>query len=123
MRIFDLAFRSFRRLPPIAIADPIAAHSLLHALDDRDQDVRWVAAEGLVALGQTGLLTVLSGLTRRAQSPAFCRSAHHVLHDLRQKDHADVINRVLEALESPDPEVAAPVAAYDALVALKQEGR
>ena len=102
-----------------AIADPVAAHGLLHALEDEDQDVRWVAAEGLIALRETGLLTVLSGLTRRARSSEFCRCAHHVLHDLKQLFHADVIDPVLEALDANEPEVAAPVAAYRALVTLK----
>jgi HEAT repeat protein len=104
-----------------AIADPMAAYSLLHALDDEDQDVRWLAAEGLGALGRVGLLTTLSGLTRQARSLDFCHSAHHALHNLRQEGNADVVNPVLKALESSEPEVTAPVAAYGALVALKQD--
>ena len=38
-----------------SIADPIAATALVNALDDGDSDVRWVAAEGLTALGREGL--------------------------------------------------------------------
>ena len=34
------------------IADPIAASALVSALDDPDGDVRWLAAEGLAALGR-----------------------------------------------------------------------
>jgi hypothetical protein len=101
------------------LADPIAAPGLLHALEDDDGDVRWVAAEGLIALGRIGLLTVLSGLTRRARSIEFCRSAHHVLHDLKKHGDADVIAPVLAALERPEPQVAAPLAAHHALTALK----
>ncbi len=104
----------------VEIADPIAAHALLLALEDKDQDVRWLAAEGLAALGETGLLTVLSGLTRRATSLEFCQGAHHVLHELKPKGHDEIMDRVLKALEASEPEVAAPVAAYDALVAIKQ---
>jgi hypothetical protein len=103
-----------------AIADPIAAHGLTRALDDEDRDVRWVAAEGLIVLGKTGLMTVLSGLTKRAQSTAFCRSAHHVLREMRSRGYADVVAPVLGALEGPEPGVGAPPAAYGALVALKQ---
>jgi hypothetical protein len=102
------------------IADPIAAHGLTHALDDEDRDVRWVAAEGLIVLGKTGLMTVLSGLTKRAQSTAFCRSAHHVMSEMRSCGYADVVAPVLGALEGPEPGVGAPPAAYCALVALKQ---
>jgi hypothetical protein len=101
------------------LADPIAAPGLLHAIEDDDGDVRWVAAEGLIGLGHVGLLTVLSGLTRRARSIEFCRSAHHVLHDLKKHGHAEVIAAVLAALEQDEPETAAPPAAHHALLALK----
>jgi hypothetical protein len=101
------------------IADPIAAHGLTHALDDEDRDVRWVAAEGLIVLGKTGLMTVLSGLTKRAQSTAFCQSAHHVLREMGSRGYADVVAPVLGALEGSEPGVGAPPAAYCALVALK----
>jgi hypothetical protein len=103
-----------------AIADPIAAHGLTHALDDDDRDVRWVAAEGLIVLGKTGLMTVLSGLAKRAQSTAFCRSAHQVLREMRSRGYADVVAPVLGALEGSEPGVGAPPAAYVALVALQQ---
>lgn len=103
-----------------AMADPVAAPALLNALEDDQEDVRWVAGEGLVALGEVGLLTVLSGLTKRAQSIVFCKSAHHVLHDLRKKEYVELIAPVLDALTSAEPEVTAPPAAYRTLIALKQ---
>lgn len=102
------------------IADPASAYGLMHALDDEDNDVRWVAAEGLISLGTIGLVTVLSGLTRRARSFGFCRGAHHVLHELRRGENAATVNGVLAALESSEPEVTAPPAAFEALLALKQ---
>lgn len=101
------------------LGDPIAAPALLHALEDHDSDVRWVAAEGLIGLGHIGLLTVLSGLTRRARSIEFCRSAHHVLHDLKKHGHAEVIAEVLAALDQDEPQTAAPPAAHRALEELK----
>lgn len=104
-----------------AIADPVAAPGLMHALEDEDSDVRWVAGEGLIALGKDGLLTVLNGLTKRAMSLSFRKAAHHVLHDLRKQGYAEVVAPVLKALESSQPEVTAPPAAYGALVALKKD--
>ena len=106
-----------------AIADPVAAYALMHALDDDDEDVRWVAGEGLVAMGRPGLLTVLSGLTKRARSLQFCRAAHHVLHELKSKRYAGAVPEVLKALETSEPEVTAPNAAYEALVAMRSEGK
>ncbi len=102
-----------------ALGDPIAAPALLLALEDNDSDVRWVAAEGLIGLRHIGLLTVLSGLTRRARSIEFCRSAHHVLHDLKKHGHAEVIAEVLTALDEDEPQTAAPPAAHRALETLK----
>ncbi len=105
-----------------AIADPVAAPGLMHALDDKDVDVRWVAGEGLIALGGIGLMTVLSGLTKRAESLDSYKGAHHVLHDLRPKGYAQIVEPVLQALETSEPEITTPLAAYEALVALKNEG-
>ena len=49
------------------IADPIAATALVNILDDSDGDVRWLAAEGLAALGRDGLHPLLAALLDRAQ--------------------------------------------------------
>ena len=102
-----------------AIKDPVAAPALLQALDDTDEDVRWVAGEGLIALDKVGLLTVLSGLTKQARSIAFCKAAHHVLHEMRA--YQERVAPVLKALEESEPAVAAPPVAFDALVAFGRE--
>ena len=102
-----------------AIADPIAAHGLTHALDDEDRDVRWVAAEGLIVLGKTGLMTVLSGLTKRAVH-RFLPERPSCFVGNASCGYADVVAPVLGALEGPEPGVGAPPAAIIALVALKQ---
>ena len=57
------------------IADPISATALVSALDDPDDDVRWVAAVGLTTLGPEGLQPLLAALLERAQS-AWFRQAH-----------------------------------------------
>ena len=44
------------------IADPIAATALVNALDDTDDDVRWLAAEGVTALGRDGLQPLLTAM-------------------------------------------------------------
>lgn len=98
------------------IANPIAADALIKAMNDEDANVRWVASRALSALGMVGVRTVLSGLTKRAQYAAFRDSAHHVLRDLRSC--SPVVNKVLEALASPEPAVTAPCAAYKAILEL-----
>jgi HEAT repeat protein len=103
-----------------AVRDPISAPALLEALDDNDPDVRWVAGEGLIALGRTGLLAALHGLTKHARSPAFRKGAHHVLRDLyHQGESSAILAPVIAALEQGDPSITTPPTAYHALMALK----
>jgi hypothetical protein len=57
------------------IADPLAATALVNALEDDDADIRWVASEGLTALGRDGLEPLLAALLERAGSrPRTCKS-------------------------------------------------
>jgi hypothetical protein len=103
------------------IADPLAASALVNALDDRDGDVRWLAAAGLAALGREGLQPLLAALLQRAESCWFCEGAHHVCHTLvRRKKLGPILRPVLAALKESEPGVAAPPAAYTALSRLRE---
>lgn len=102
------------------IADPIAATALVNALDDSEGDVRWLAAEGLAALGCDGLQPLLAALLERAQSSWFCEGAHHVCHVWTKKKKVGTILRpVLAALEQAEPAMGVPPAAYIALSKLR----
>ena len=106
---------------PCDIADPIAATALVDALDDSEGDVRWLAAEGLAALGRDGLHPLMAALLERAQSSWFCEGAHHVCHTLAKKKTLGTILRpVLAALEQAEPAVGVPPAAYMALSKLRE---
>lgn len=100
------------------IRDPSTAVALAHALDDEESDIRWVAGEALIGLGMIGLQAVLSDLTKRAGSVAYCKSAHHVLNNL--KHLSDLVRPVIKSLECSQPGVTAPPAAYLALIALTE---
>ena len=103
------------------IADPLAASALVNALDDRAGDVRWLAAEGLAALGQESLQPLLAALIGRAQSCWFCEGAHHVCSTLAKKKRLSPILRpLLAALKQSEPEIAVPPAAYTALSRLRK---
>ncbi|MEE8353178.1 MAG: HEAT repeat domain-containing protein [Dehalococcoidales bacterium] len=102
------------------IADPAAAGALALALDDKVFDVRWLAAEGLIAIGREALVPVLRIVISCADSP-LCRSAtHHVLHDLAQRDDdlKETLAPVLAALDGTAPSVEVPLAAETAIAAL-----
>jgi HEAT repeat protein len=98
------------------IADPAAARGLVLALGDKDNDVRWVVAEALIALGREAIKPLLTMLTQSDPVHRLYQGAHHVLHDLAQRpDLAFLLEPVLKAFKEPEPGVAVPVAAAEAL--------
>ncbi len=103
------------------IADPLAATALVNALDDPDGDTRWVAAEAVIVLGREGLQPLLAGLLQHADSRSFCEGAHHICHVLsRRRGLGPILRPVLAALDEPQPAIAAPLAAYNALSRLRE---
>jgi HEAT repeat protein len=101
------------------IADPIAAPSLVGALEDKDFGVRWLAAVGLTSLGRNGLVPLFSALLERPDSDWLREGAHHVCHELAKRDACHVARPVLDALNTSEPELAVPAAAYAALQRLR----
>ena len=103
------------------ITAPIAAFALVNALKDRDGDVRWLAAEGLAALGRDALQPLLAALIEQADSDWLCEGAHHVCHVLvRKRGLGSILRPLLAALEQSEPEAASPLAAYTALSQLRE---
>jgi len=106
------------------IADPIAAFALVNALEDRDGDVRWLAAEGLAALSRDALPPLLAALIDPSNSDWLCEGAHHVCHVLvRKRGLGPILRPLLAALEQTEPKVASPLAAYTALSRLREMPR
>lgn len=95
--------------------EPIAAPALVRALEDESTGVRWQAAEGLIALGKEGLVPLLQTLIRQSDSVRLRQGAHHVLRSFAEGPYNKGLTQVVEALESPAPIMALPVAAFDAL--------
>jgi HEAT repeat protein len=59
-----------------------AAQTLVDALEDQEFSVRWMAAEGLINIGEDGLIPLLKALRKRTDSIWLREGAHHVIHDL-----------------------------------------
>jgi len=102
------------------IGDPIAAPALVIALEDNEADIRWLAAEGLIALGRSGLAALLGALMGSDTSVWRREGAHHVLHDLARGELHDQLAPVLAALESVHPDSQVPQAALVALSSLQE---
>ena len=105
----------------VAIGDPIAASALTHHLRDDDSDVRWLAAEGLGELGEAGLLATLNAAIRHSGDAIFCQAAHHAFKEFkRHGTHADKLNEVMKACETPEPGIHVPLEAFKVLEAICQ---
>lgn len=93
------------------IRNPAAAPALVAALEDKVFDVRWLAAEGLIALGGEGLIPLLHALSERSDSLWLREGAHHVLHNISRGELREVLQPVLAALDDIEPSVEVPFAA------------
>jgi hypothetical protein len=99
-----------------AIGDARAAPSLVKALEDKDPDVSWLAAEALQNLKKAAWPSLFHKLIRRGAHSALLRQgAHHVLRNQRAKGFNDLLALLLKALEAETVPEMTPVAAYDIL--------
>lgn len=111
---------------------PEAVPYLVAALENDDPDVRWLATEGLIALGRKGLDYLLKSLIANPSSLWLRLGAHHVIFDLYigevhdserrylplyglSEDAREALRPVLIALESMDHAVLLPSVSQKAL--------
>jgi HEAT repeat protein len=97
------------------IRDPAATRALVAALEDKMFDVRWLAAEGLIAIGPLAVVPLLRALIRHPDSLWMREGAHHALHDMKKGELDKILQPVIAALEEIDFQVLVPPAAQAAL--------
>jgi HEAT repeat protein len=85
-----------------------ATAALVAALGDKNFDVRWLAAEGLIFRGREALVPLMQALIEKSDLAWFREGAHHVLFDLSQGNLGDLVKPVQEALENVDSSVEVP---------------
>jgi HEAT repeat protein len=100
------------------IGDPKATEALINALEDEMFDVRWLAAEGLIAIGWPALVTVLRKLTEKPDSLWLREGVYHILHGIDMGDLEEILLPVRNALEDVEAPLEVPVAAEAALKSL-----
>lgn len=102
------------------LGDPRAAADLVAALTtDDDPGIRWLAGEGLIAIGREGLAPLLEALVAHGESVWLREGAHHVLNVLAKNEKLPKqVVPVLQALHGPAPSIEVPRAAKMALGAL-----
>ena len=97
------------------IGDESATQELIRTLEDKTFDLRWLAAEGLISIGRKAVIPLLTQLLDNSDSIRLREGAHHVFHDLEDKDLQEILAPVLSALEDTDATVEVPLAAKAAL--------
>ncbi len=104
-----------------SISDPGTAASLVHALSDSSMEIRWLAGEALISLGEDAVNELLRALEINFNSVFLREGAHHVLHALeRQKLLDKKTLNVLDSLRYLQPSISVGVAAKEALESLLQ---
>jgi HEAT repeat protein len=103
------------------IDDPATTQALVKTLEDDMFDVRWLAAEGLIAIGCEVLVPLLQVLVEHPDSLWLREGAHHVLHDIEKARLEEILQPVLAALEDVEPSLEVSYAAEKALEALAKK--
>jgi hypothetical protein len=91
------------------IQHPVTASFLINALEDQSEDVRWIAAEGLADLGETGFITTLNALKKNDPTILLLNGAHHILTRLKSSMDKPIINEILQIIKGTDPELKLPL--------------
>ncbi len=103
----------------VEISSPTTIPVLIGALEDENCDVRFLAAQGLIAQGSHAWVPLLQALEHHSGSILFREGAHRVLYQWARGDLAPILLPVIVALEDVEPSLEAPVAAFQALQALR----
>lgn len=104
----------------IALGDPIAASALAHHLHDVDGDIRRLVAGGMAKLGKDALMTTLTSAIHYASDSGFCEAAHQAFQEFKKYGvHPELMDSLISACEDDEPGVSLPVAAFNALEAIR----
>jgi HEAT repeat protein len=107
----------------LEIRDPHSGSLFLLAIKDEEPDVRWVAAEGLISLGKSGVITILEGLISNIDSMNVRKGAHHVLKEFSKNNPSPELNKLLSTLTKADSELFSPMVALKFLRKLREESK
>lgn len=101
-----------------AICDISAVPSLVEALEDKDPDVAWLAAEALKKLKKAAWPTLLHALIKRgSDSVSLRQGAHHVFRNQKENGFNDLLKILIKTLELESLVVqeSTAIAAYNIL--------
>lgn len=100
------------------IADPSSIPLFIEALEDDESDIRWIAAEGLINIGEESIEPLLKNLIEKSNSVFVLERAHHVFHDLNKEGNLPdnfPVNEFLTTIKKSNSEEAIKLLAYQIL--------
>lgn len=81
------------------IADIRSIPFLIYLFDDKEFEIRWIAAEGLIKIGRRSILPLLKSIRDGKSSLIFNKGAHHVLLSLLHENEKDKLTSLLLSLD------------------------
>jgi hypothetical protein len=106
------------------IADPAAIPTFIQCLEDDHQDLRWVAAEGLLSIGGPAVEPLLRALVDRAWAYTILDGALHVFRGLSRRLPGPIFEQLISAMtHAPEPGVSVPPAAEATLAEWRKISR
>jgi len=99
------------------IADRRSIPFLINLLDDKEFEIRWIAAEGLIKIGRPAILPLLKSIRDGKSTFILNKGAHHVLLSLLKEDEKNKLTTLLLSLD--DAQELGETAPIEASVAIK----
>jgi HEAT repeats len=98
------------------ISDRRSIPFFINLLDDKEFEIRWIAADGLINIGRRSILPLLISIRDGKSSLFFNKGAHHVLLGLLNEKERGKVNSLLLSLDNSQQlgEIA-PVEASNAI--------
>ena len=82
------------------IADRRSIPFLIELLNDKEFDIRWIAADGLIKIGRHSILPLLKSIRDGKSSLLLNEGAHHVLIELLKEDEKQRLESLLQSLDN-----------------------
>jgi HEAT repeat protein len=99
------------------IADRRSIPILIRLLDDKEFEIRWIAAEGLIKFGRRSILPLLKSVRDGESSYFHNKGAHHVLNGLLNESEKEKLRPLLFSLD--DSNELGETAPVEASIAIK----
>ncbi len=99
------------------IADRRSIPIFIGLLDDKEFEIRWIAAEGLIKIGRRSILPLLKSVRDGKSSYFHNKGAHHVLNSLLKESEKTKLRSLLLSLD--DAHELGETAPVEASIAIK----